>query len=195
MNRPAQEGEGRPDLTSDPTRLRLRRLLIDGYDHLKQRLTRRFGSASFASEVLHETWLELGKGGDLPAIANIDGYLYRAALHKATYLLRHEQRNSRLAGPTDWDDIEDEAPRPDRIVTDRDEVEQLIAALNELPSRQRAAFVECFRGETMPEVLAKRYDVSVRTIQGDIRNAILHCAERLGRKNVLAGKRVRFSRE
>ena len=37
----------------------LRRLLVDDYAGLKERLGRRFGSFDFASEVLHEAWLRL----------------------------------------------------------------------------------------------------------------------------------------
>ena len=40
----------------------LRQLLVERYDDLRQRLARRLGSMEFATEVLHETYLRLGRG-------------------------------------------------------------------------------------------------------------------------------------
>ena len=46
----------------------LRQLLVSSYDDLKRRLTRRFGSADMATEVLHETWLRLDQIAEIPAV-------------------------------------------------------------------------------------------------------------------------------
>ncbi len=65
----------------------LRRLLVDDYSSLKQRLARRFGSADFASEVLHEAWMRLGRvdtSSSTAAVHNPKAYLYRIALNVAT---------------------------------------------------------------------------------------------------------------
>lgn len=179
----------------DSSRIQLRRSLVDGYSQLRRRLAQRLGSTTLASEALNETWLALGKGGDLGKVADADAYVYRAALHAAGALLKREARHAGQVDLTEVHDLADEAPLADRIAVSRDEVERMMAALAELPQRQREAFLECFRGETLPEVLAERWHVSVRTIQSDIRSAILHCADRLDRKNILAGKRVKLSRK
>ncbi|MGI9375624.1 MAG: RNA polymerase sigma factor [Tsuneonella suprasediminis] len=179
----------------DGTRLSLRRSLVDGYSDLKRRLARRLGSAELASEALNETWIRLNQGGELGAIANADAYVYRTALNTAGHLLRREARHNSHGNLADIHELSDDQPLPDRVIAAREEVELMMAALAELPERQRTAFFKCFRGETSPEVLAEEYGVSVRTIQSDIRSAILHCAERTGRKNILAGQRVRHSRK
>ncbi len=176
------------------SRLQLRRSLVDRYHELRRRLARRLGSTTLASEALSETWLALGSGGELETIADADAYVYRAALNAAHALRKREDRHGH-ADIAEIADIADDAPLPDRIVVSRNEIERMIEALRELPERQREAFLQCYRGEMMPEELAERYQVSVRTIQSDIRSAILHCAERTGRKNVLAGRRVKLSRE
>lgn len=178
----------------ESSRILLRRSLVDGYNQLRRRLAQRLGSASLASEALHETWLALGRGGELGKVGDADAYVYRAALNAAGALRKREDRHGGHADLAELPDVADETPLADRAAIARDEVERLIAALGELPQRQREAFLECFRGDTLPEVLAERWEVSVRTIQTDIRAAILHCAARLGRKNVLAGKRVKLSR-
>ena len=179
---------------TDPSRMQLRRSLVDRYHELRRRLTQRLGSTSLASEALSETWLALGRGGELGTIADADAYVYRAALNTANALRKREERH-RHVDIDQVGDLTDDAPLPDRIIASRDEIERMIAALDELPERQREAFLQCYRGETMPEELAERYQVSVRTIQSDIRAAILHCADRTGRKNILAGKRVKLSRD
>jgi RNA polymerase sigma-70 factor (ECF subfamily) len=76
----------------------LRRLLIDDYHGLKERLGRRFGSFDFASEVLHEAWLRLQRGdagASAAVVHNPRAYLYRVVLNVATDRQRAER--SRLA--------------------------------------------------------------------------------------------------
>ena len=58
----------------------------------------------------------------------------------------------------------------------------LQAALDELPPRQRAVFHESFLGDATQEDLAVRFNVTVRTIQNDLRDAVAHCAKRLTKK-------------
>ena len=121
--------------------------------------------------------------------------LRRSLVDSYNDLKRRLARHGNHSDIADIYDLSDEDPLADRIVAAREEVAKMMEALAELPERQRAAFFKCFRGDTRPEVLADEYGVSVRTIQSDIRSAILHCAERTGRKNILAGQRVRHSRK
>ncbi|MBN9505351.1 MAG: RNA polymerase sigma factor [Altererythrobacter sp.] len=180
---------------TEPSRILLRRSLVDGYNEFRRRLARRLGSSTLASEALNETWIALGRGGELGQVADADAYVYRAALNAAGALRKRDERHGGHLDLADLPDVADDAPLADRAAVARDEVERMMEALRELPQRQREAFLECFRGDTLPEVIAERWQVSVRTIQADIRGAILHCADRLGRKNILAGKRVRHSRD
>lgn len=186
--------EGRA-LMPESSRMLLRRSLVDGYNQLKRRLARHLGSATLASEALNETWVRLGQGGELEDVSNAEAYVFRAALNTARNLRKRDERQAGHLDLANLHDLEDDAPLPDRIVAARDEVEKMIEALRELPKRQREAFLLCYRGNTAPEELAERYHVTVRTIQTDIRSAILHCAERTGRKNILAGRRVKLSRK
>ncbi|MEG3086725.1 RNA polymerase sigma factor [Sphingomonas sp. PB4P5] len=175
------------------TRTHLRRSLVDRYQQLKGRLTHKLGSATLASDALHETWMRLGQGGELEPVKNPEAYVYRAALNTA-FNLRGVGANRPLASDhADLADVADEAPGPARIAEGRSELAIVLGALDELPQRQREAFLESFMGSTPPDVLAARFDVSVRTIQADIRAAVIHCAKRLGRKDILAVGRVRLS--
>ena len=57
------------------TRQHLRRILAERYRQIRTRLTKRLGSESLADEALHETWLHLGKGGEIAPVANEEAYL------------------------------------------------------------------------------------------------------------------------
>lgn len=179
----------------DSTRAHLRRSLVERYKQLKSRLTQKLGSASLASDALHETWMRLGQGGDLEPVKNPEAYVYRAALNTASNLRSAGAKRADALDLAEIADVADEAPGPDRVAEGHADIAVVLRALEELPQRQREAFLESFMGSTPPEALAARFDVSVRTIQADIRAAVVHCAKRLGRKDILADGRVRLSRK
>lgn len=65
----------------------------------------------------------------------------------------------------------------------RSDIAQVWRVLDELTPRQRAVFLESFAGSASHADLAERFGVSLRMIQMDLRDAILHCARRTRRKN------------
>ncbi len=181
-------------MTIESTRSFLQRALVARYADLRKRLARKLGSTALAGEALHETYLRLGHGPELDTIANPLSYLFRAALNTAHNMRQSEVRHN---GTVEFDaalDIADEAPRQDRVLEASEQLAIVTAALAELPARQRTAFLESFIGATPTEELAKRYGVAARTIQADVRTAVIHCARRLGRKEILAKDRVRLSK-
>lgn len=190
----------------DTVRERLRHALAGKYHVLKERLTRKLGSSSLASEALHETWLDLGKGSGLNEVLDEDAYLYRSALNMASALRKRAHfregnvvplsgagRDTAADAPDA--DIADESPGPDQQAFSRMEFNMLLNALEELPERQKGAFLGSFMSSTPPEALAAQYGVSLRTIQADIRDAVFHCARRLNRKDILGEGRSRISRK
>ena len=79
---------------SETLRSALRRLLVDDYHGLKERLGRRFGSFDFASEILHEAWLRLQRSDANLSVAEVQNqraYLYRIVLNVATDRQRAEK--------------------------------------------------------------------------------------------------------
>lgn len=179
---------------TETTRDLLRRVLSASYGQLRRKLKRKLGSDALASEVLHETWIRLGKGRELEPVANPEAYVYRAALNTAHSLKLADERAPHALDLTEPHDLVDEQPGPDLIVEGHDEIRMIGVALTELIPRQRDAFVACvLTGEPIEEVAA-RHSVTVRTIQADIRTAILHCAQRTGRKEILADRTFRVSR-
>lgn len=174
-------------------RATLRDVLVDRYLHLRDRLTARLGSQDLAGEALHETWLKLQDGVDLSPVTDPDAYLYRAAINTASNLASSRRR---VLGGAEIDDIlevADDSPGPERIAIGRSELAQVWRVIGELTPRQRHVFLESFTGSMSHEELAERHGVSVRMIQIDLRDAILHCARKTRRRNPFAGGSARVS--
>ncbi|MGO4717470.1 RNA polymerase sigma factor [Bradyrhizobium sp. 2TAF24] len=154
----------------------LRRLLVDDYASLKERLGRRFGSFDFASEVLHEAWLKLQRGdsASVAVVQNPKAYLYKVVLNVATDRQRAER--SRLAA-TDVEAIHMRAQDdldPARIADARLQLQALADAINTLPPRRREVFVAA-RLEGLPyKMIAARLGVTVRVVDRELALALDH---------------------
>lgn len=175
------------------TREALRDALVERYNHLRDRLAARLGSQDLAGEALHETWLKLRDGAELAPVADPDAYLYRAAVNTASNLVASHRRVLGGAEIDELMEVADDAPGPERIAIGRSELAHVWRVLGELTPRQRHIFVESFTGTASHEELAEHYRVSVRMIQIDLRDAILHCARKTRRKNPFANGVSRVS--
>lgn len=180
-------------MTARSSRARLRDALVERYNHLRDRLTARLGSQDLAGEALHETWLKLQDGAELGPVADPDAYLYRAAINTASNLASSRRRVLGGAEIEDLMNVADDAPDPERIAIGRSELAHVWRVLGELTPRQRHVFIESFTGTASHDELADQYGVSVRMIQIDLREAILHCARKTRRKNPFAGGAARVS--
>jgi len=152
----------------------LRQLLVAGYDDLKQRLTRRLGSADAAAEVLHETWLRLGRASEIPTVREPRSYLYRMVLNVAV-----DQRRAHLRwlNKSRVDSVlqTDHEPGPERIVAARSDVAALERALAELPPRCRKIFVAALLEDLPYREIASRFQISLRSVEREMNRAFAHC--------------------
>ncbi len=164
-------------------RATLRDALVEHYTYLRERLTVRLGSPDLAGEALHETWLKLQDGAELGPVSDPGAYLYRAAINTASNLALTRRRVLGGAEIEELMQVADDAPGPERIAIGRSELAHVWHVIGELTARQRHVFIESFTGSATHEELAEQYGVSVRMIQIDLREAILHCARRTRRKN------------
>ena len=162
----------------------LMRTLLARYHELRTRLVRRLGSTDLAADALHEVWLRLQTREEQQAVNNPEAYLFQAAVNTAKNLRRSASARGRLE-PTDiaaLAGIADEAPDASRIAEGRAALADLQAALAELPPREQAVFHETFLGDATQQDLARRFNVTVRTIQTDLRHAVDHCTRRLRKR-------------
>lgn len=164
----------------------LRRLLITDYGRLRQRLARRLGSADFAGEVLHETWLRLGRTEEAASAApvkNLSAYLYRIALNVATDQRRSERRLASAEVDLLLRSAVEELD-PARVLEAQQELQILTMALQDLPQRRRAVFIAS-RLEGLPhKAIATRLGITVRVVDRELKAALDHFGAILERKSI-----------
>lgn len=162
----------------------LRGLLVERYNDFKQRLARRLGSSELAAEALQETWLRLDRPGQPGALQRPDAYLFRIALNIAADRRDADRRRLALSEVEVLRHLDDDKLDPERIVQSREEVTELANALDELPARCGAIFMAARLDEVPHKVLAERFGISTRMVEREVKRALEHCGERLGKKSI-----------
>lgn len=160
----------------------LRQMLLAGYNDLRRRLTRRLGSAELASEALHETYLRLAPGRtDGAAVQRPADYIFRVALNVATDQRRADQRRLSYSDVEAMYHFADTAIDAERQIEARSELCALDRAFQQLSPRQRAILI-AVRVEGTPHAeLARRFGISERMVDKDLRHALEYCADQLER--------------
>jgi len=167
---------------TDASRSGMRGLLEASYQRFRERLSRRLGSDALATEVLHETWIRIGRMGDVGVVERPDAYLFRMALNVAAD--RHETESRRLSAT----EIEtarhmmDDVLDPERIAAARAELATLASALDELTPRRRTILLLARLQDMNHEDIARRFGISTRMVEKELLQALRHCAQRLDRK-------------
>jgi RNA polymerase sigma-70 factor, ECF subfamily len=161
---------------ADVNRVRLRGQLVENYESLVKKLTRCLGSADFAYEALHETFLRLDRVADAVTVRSPADYIFRVAINIDRD--RRKARSNRLS-TSEIDallDLCDDTPDPARVVEARSDIDALKRALAELPSRPRDVLRSvAIEGRSSREVAAE-LGVSLRTVENDLQLALKHCA-------------------
>jgi RNA polymerase sigma-70 factor (ECF subfamily) len=158
----------------------LRALLVEQYEAFGRRLARRLGSGDLATEVLHDTWLRLQRAGPAAAVERPESYLYRVALNVAQDRRERDRRQLPISDVEDLRHHDDDHPDPERIAAARSEIALLTVALEELPERCREIFLAVRLDEQTHQEVAASFDISVRTVEREVRRAVEHCICRLG---------------
>ncbi|MEW6436332.1 MAG: RNA polymerase sigma factor [Pseudomonadota bacterium] len=168
---------------TETTRDKLRALLEESYATFRERLRRRLGSEDLADEALQNTWLRLARNDDMGAVRSPDTYLFRVALNVAADLRAEARRLSR----TEVNAIihmADAVLDPEEIVAARAELTALERAISELSPRRRSIFILARVDGIAHDEIARRFGISPRMVEKELRRALDHCSERLNRKLV-----------
>jgi RNA polymerase sigma factor (sigma-70 family) len=166
---------------SDTNRTALLTLLVASYDDLKQRLTRRAGSADLADEALQDTFLRLSNATVIGPVRDLHAYLFRVAMGVVSNRRVAERRRRTVSEADAPFDLPDDSPGPERIIEARSEIDALKRVIQELPQRRREILMATFVDEVPLRQIAERFGVSVRTVQVELKQALAHCAVRLER--------------
>lgn len=172
---------------TEPTWMILRARLVERYNEFRARLTRRLGSADLAVEALQETWLRLDRAGSSGVIDRPDAYLFRVALNVAADRRASEDRLLALSEVEALRRLDEDRLDPARIAEARSDVAELARALKDLPPRCRAIFIAARLNELPHKDIAARFGISVRMVERELKRALAHCGERLGRTSSPAG--------
>lgn len=151
---------------------------------LRRYFEKRIGHHAETEDLVQEVFLRLARGGDLGSMERIDAYLFTTAAN----LLR--DRHRRLsARDSDAHEPYDEVihgsaleePGPERALQSAQLIEQLVAALHELPERTRTVFT-LYHLEELPHAeIARRLGIAVSTIEKHVGRASAHLLKKVDR--------------
>ncbi|MCA1454172.1 sigma-70 family RNA polymerase sigma factor [Bradyrhizobium sp. BRP22] len=162
----------------------MRRAFLLGYDDLKLRLTKRLGSIELAGDSLQEAWISLERAAPIGPVLRPQSYIFRIAYNIALKRLRRERDVVTLDQAIEELDLVDEAPGPAEVTEGRAEWALLAQAAKELtPRRLDILFAVRLEGLSIRDV-ATKHDISERLVALELKQAVLHCAERLKRNVV-----------
>jgi RNA polymerase sigma factor (sigma-70 family) len=157
---------------SDNNWASLRRHFLANYKELGKWLTHRLGSADFAADVLHDTYMRLERGGELGSVDNPNAYLQRMAVNIAHNAKRYDKRQlTPLEAEVFFDHAMDEAPNAARIVAARQAVGAIRAVLQTMPPLRRKIFLAAWVDDTPHAEIAKRLGLSMRRVQKESQKA------------------------
>ena len=152
--------------------------LVRQYSSLLRRLTRRYGPSMAAKDVLHDAYLRISGLETVPEIRNHGAYIVRIADSMAKEHVRRETRH--VGYPLD-DDHALDTPGPDTQFGDKQRLDQLAKAIQDLPPRCREAFLlHKFEGLGYNEV-AIRLGISRSAVEKHVMKALSRCRDSVGR--------------
>lgn len=163
----------------------LRSFLIERYEQIKHNLIMKLGNPELAGDALHETWLRLQRSAAIPGpILNPQAYLIRMAVNVSIDIRRSQ---SQLLSASDvqslMDELPDPAPGPAQVAEDRSQLEALDDILAHMPARRREILLLVRLEGWAQRDVAKKLDLSLRTVEYELKAAQDHCTARLSRRN------------
>ncbi len=139
-------------------------------------IRKRVGSPEEAEDILQEVWYQLSRIVDLDEIENINAWLHRVARNKITDSYRKQKPQ-----PDEDDEISllVHEELPDDELFRELFWEELFAALEDLPVKQRDVFIQNELEDTTLQEIADRSGESIKTIISRKRYAVQHLRKRL----------------
>jgi RNA polymerase sigma factor (sigma-70 family) len=158
----------------------LTRLLVAERPSLMRLAQRIVGSTPAAEDVTQSLWFRVQRIEDDPPILNKRAFLYRLTVNLATDQARTDRRHGALfeAGELPGD-VPDDRPSAEKSLLDRENLDAMLAALDELPPRVRQIFMLRKFDEMPVNEIAERLGLSRSAIAKMMQRALLHCDARL----------------
>ncbi|MGK6317179.1 RNA polymerase sigma factor [Neorhizobium sp. DT-125] len=157
-------------------------IFLQNESSIKRYLQKVAGSRQDAEDLSQEAWIKLARNGSA-GLSNPGGYLLRIARSVG---IDYSRTNRSRLNHHDIDaclSIPDEKADPYRCVEDRDQLRHLMEIVEDLPERQRKLLTAARLEQRSHAALAKEFDISLRTVELEIRKALDYCAHRLAKIN------------
>lgn len=160
----------------------LQAYLTVNYSRLHRCLVRQLRCPDLASDSLHDAWLRLGDMTSQEMVNSPDAFICRVACNAATDRLRSDRpwQYADDAG-TELENLVDPSPDPDQIAQGRSEIAALDRAMRRLPRRHQAVLAALRIDGMSRQDVARRYALSLRSVDTALRQALDHCAGHTGR--------------
>jgi RNA polymerase sigma-70 factor (ECF subfamily) len=149
---------------------------------LQRFFEKRIGRQADTEDLVQHVFLRLASGGRVEQSASVEGYLFKIANN----LLRDRQRRMAVRNSTAHEPYEDDThgaqlgtPSPERLVQSSQLIEQMIAALHELPERTREAFTLYHLHGLSHAQIASRLGIAVSTLEKHMTRACAHLLKRI----------------
>ena len=140
------------------------------------------GDHTMAEDIVQEAWLRYADGTQSRWLEKPERYLYRIVRNLALDRQRRANLERRHTGDhaEEWvSQVADKAPLPEQEAIAGQDLQRVMAALDELPERTRIALeMHRFGGHTLKEI-ARHLDVSVSMAQVLVMQGIKHCQRAL----------------
>jgi RNA polymerase sigma factor (sigma-70 family) len=149
---------------------------------------RRLGNREAASDVVQDAFVRFASvfsdRANPPELQNPRAFLFRVAGNLATDALRHGRVTGAVSGGDALlEDLPAPSPSPETVAVDRDKVRRLVAALGELPERQRQILaLKRLHGLSHTEICA-RTGLSAAAVEKNLTRALRRLRDALGDVN------------
>lgn len=149
------------------------------YNAVHRFLLKKLGSLEDAEDAAQETFTRMAGHVDTINLKSPKAYLFRIAYNLAGDMLRSRAVRSKYAKYADVEAQPSKSQPPDASFEMHQRQQQVEKALAELPPRCREVFMlHRFENLTYRKI-AKRLDISPKTVENHIARAILHLRKRL----------------
>ena len=151
---------------------------------LKNQLARYLGSEDRASDALQDTWLRLQQAKPAGPVERPYPYLLRIAYNMALKRARRERGSVTLEDAREALNLIDDAPDPERAAEARSEFAALEKAMSGLTARRRHILIASRVEAITLREIATQLGISQRLVEMELKLALIHCGQSLGRKIV-----------
>jgi RNA polymerase sigma-70 factor (ECF subfamily) len=132
-------------------------------------------------DLVQEVFVRLAKRADLATIERVAGYLFQTAASVLADWFRRDARTPEIVESFEESSHGEAVLTPERVLMDKQAIDQLIKGLYALPERTRHIFVLYHFENVRQTEIAARFNMPVSTVEKHMARANKRLLKRLGR--------------